>query len=440
MQRLRIHGAAVPLFTLITVYSFLSLSSFAGIWAYVIPSVCWIALALITLKIYGISTIRLKFDKSLTLLAALTAITQIITLVFIAIFTSFGRSPYASSSMALNVLYFSSTLIGTELARAQLVTTFPRQRRLIGIALVATLFAIVNFSPARYLSLGEPIETTKFLGSNLLPTIAGSILATYLALLGGPLASIAYMGTLQTFEWLSPILPNPDWTLQALISTLVPTLGFIIINESAKPFLLFRHGLITRKEVTKPTPKTKRPFPLGWTSIALIALILMWSNSGLLGFQPNVISSGSMQPVYNVGDMVLVIHEKPANIKIHDIIQYRGAQETIIHRVIDKYTENGQTWFITKGDANDAPDAQPVNERLVMGKAAFIIPKLGWVSIAIREAATRAYNAILALPQTLNGAFSWLTTSGVYLTLTIALITLSSLPVLNSRHKREAKP
>jgi signal peptidase len=147
-----------------------------------------------------------------------------------------------------------------------------------------------------------------------------------------------------------------------------------------------------------------------------------------------------MQPAYNVGDMVLVIHEKPANIKIHDIIQYRGAQETIIHRVIDKYTENGQTWFITKGDANNAPDAKPVSETQVTGKVVFTIPKLGWVSIAIREAATRAYNAILALPQTLNGAFSWLTTSGVYLTLTLALITLFSLPVLNSRRRREAKP
>jgi signal peptidase len=395
LQRLRIHGAAVPLFTLITVYSFLSLSSFAGIWAYVIPSVCWIALALITLKIYGISTIRLKFDKSLTLLAALTAITQIITLVSIAIFTSFGRSPYASSSMALNVLYFSSTLIGTELARAQLVTTFPRQRRLIGIALVATLFAIVNFSPARYLSLGEPIETTKFLGSNLLPTIAGSILATYLALLGGPLASIAYMGTLQTFEWLSPILPNPDWTIQALIGTLIPAIGFITINETVKPFTLFRHGLITRKELTQKTRKNKQSFPFGWIAIALAALILMWSNSGLLGFQPSIVASGSMQPNLNVGDITIIIHTKPDDINIGDIIQYRTTEEPIIHRVIDKYTEAGQTWFITKGDANNAPDPKPVNEQQIIGKATLTIPKLGWISIYLKTAFTTAASFLL---------------------------------------------
>jgi signal peptidase len=323
------------------------------------------------------------------LLAALTAATQIVTLIFIAIFTSFGRSPYASSSMALNALYFSSTLIGTELARAQLVTTFPRHRQLIGIALVATLFAIVNFSPARYLSLGEPVETTKFLGSNLLPTIAASLLATYLALLGGPTASIAYMGTLQTFEWLSPILPNPDWTIQALIGTLIPAISFITINETVKPFTLFRHGLITRKELTRKTRKNKQSFPFGWIAIALAALILMWSNSGLLGFQPSIVASGSMQPNLNVGDITIIIHTKPDDINIGDIIQYRTTEEPIIHRVIDKYTEAGQTWFITKGDANNAPD-DPITPTQTVGKVILVIPKLGWISIYLKTAFTTA--------------------------------------------------
>jgi signal peptidase len=378
----------LPLFALIIVYVFLSLSNFFGIWAYIVPSICWIILALITLKIYGVNNIRSAFDKTLTLLAALTAATQIVTLIFIAIFTSFGRSPYASSSMALNILYFSSGLIGIELARAQIVTAFPRHKKFIGIALTTLLFAIVNFSPARYLSLGGPVETTKFLGSNLLPTIATSLLATYLALLGGPTASIAYTGTLQTFEWLSPILPNPDWTLQALIGTLIPAIGFITINETVKPFTLFRHGLLTRKELTQKTRKNKQSFPFGWITIALAALILMWSNSGLLGFQPSIVASGSMQPNLNVGDITIIIHTKPDDINIGDIIQYRTTEEPIIHRVIDKYTEAGQTWFITKGDANNAPDPKPVNEQQIIGKATLTMPNLGWISIYLKTAIT----------------------------------------------------
>ena len=226
---------AVPLVTLVVTYLFLSLAGLVGVYAYIVPSICWLILAFVTIKIYGVNTVKSTVNKNLVLLAGLTAATQITVLVFVSIFTSFGRSPYSSNSIVLNILYIGSMLVGTELARAQIITAFPKQKKLIGIAMVTLIFTVVSFSPARYMSLGEPVETVKFLGSNFLPAIAMSLLATYLALLGGPVASITYMGVLQAFEWFSPILPNPDWTLQALIGTIIPALGFIIINETIKP-------------------------------------------------------------------------------------------------------------------------------------------------------------------------------------------------------------
>jgi signal peptidase len=427
MLRLQSHNVVLPLFTLIIVYLFLSLSSFAGIWAYIVPSVSWIILSLVTVKIYGLGNIRSKFDKNITLLATITAVTQITILIFIAILTSFGRNPYTSGSLPLSVMYFSSGLIGTELVRAQLVNTFPRHKRLIGMALVTTLFTIVSFSPSLFLSIEGPAGTAKFLGSNLLPAISGSLLATYLALIGGPVASIAYMGTLQTFQWLSPILPNPEWTIQALIGTVTPAIGFILINEGTKPFTLFRHGLMSRKEVTQRIHKTKKePIPFGWITIAIVTLLLLWSNAGLLGFQPSIIASGSMQPNLNVGDMAIVVPSKPADIKVGDIIQYQGESEPVIHRVINKYQERGQTYFITKGDANNAQDPKPVSENQVIGKATFTIPKLGWASIGLKEAASAAYNFMTStLPAAAIQAFTWLTTTGVYITASLGLIALS---------------
>jgi signal peptidase I len=427
MQRLQSHKAVLPLFTLIIVYLFLSLSSFVGIWAYIIPSVSWIILAIVAIKIYGLGNIRSKFDKNITLLATITAVTQIAILIFVAIFTSFGRNPLTSGSLPLNILYFSSGLVGTELVRAQLVSTFPRHKRLIGMALVTALFTIVSFSPSLYLSLEGPAGTAKFLGLNLLPAISGSLLASYLALIGGPIASITYMGILQAFQWMSPILPTPDWTIQALISTVAPAVGFIIVNEGTKPFTLFRHGLMSQKEVAQRTHKTKKqPIPFSWIAIALVALLLLWSNAGLLGFQPSIIASGSMQPNLNVGDMAIVIASKPADIKIGDIIQYQGESEPIIHRVINKFQQQGQTYFITKGDANNAEDPKPVSESQIVGKAAFTIPKLGWASIWLKEAASVAYTFITTtLPSAAIQAFTWLTSTGVYISASLGLIALS---------------
>ena len=432
--------AVLPLIGLVAVYLSLSLVSLDGFLAYLAPSVCWVCLGFLALKIYGVNKVRLKFDRSLTMLAALTAATQIVLLVLIALFTSFGRSPYASSFLPLNILYFSSVLICTELVRAQLVVAFPKRRRLVGIALIALLFAFMSFSPARYISLGEPVETAEFLGSNLVPAVAGGLFATLLALLGGPVASVAYMGMLQAFELLSPILPNPGWMVQALVGTLAPAFGFLLVNESVTPFTLFRHGLISRKEALQKLRKTRRESSraFGWLCVAFIGLVLLWSNTGLFGFQPSVVSSGSMQPNLNLGDMAILVHAYPDAVQIGDIIQYRTTDEQIIHRVIDKYVENGQTWFITKGDANNAADVHPVNEQQVVGKTTFTIPKLGWATIYIREAASQTYSFIMNLPQTATQAYAWITTGGVYITVSLCSITLSYAIFTNVKRKPEA--
>ncbi|MGD6933542.1 MAG: signal peptidase I [Candidatus Bathyarchaeia archaeon] len=425
----------VPLVCLVVTYLFLSLAVLVGVYAYIVPSICWLILAFVILKIIGLNNIKANLNKNLVLLAGLTAATQITVLIFISIFTSFGRSPYTGSSI-LNILYFVAVLLGTELARAQIITAFPKQKKIIGIAVVTLIFTVIAFTPARYMSLGEPVETVKFLGQNFLPAIAMSLLATYLALLGGPVASITYVGVLQGFEWLSPILPNPDWTLQALVGTLVPALGFIIINETVKPSLLIRHGLTSEKEVKKKRFK-KENFPYSWIAISIVALVLLWSNSGLFGFQPSIVASGSMQPALQVGDMAIVVHTKPDSIHVGDVIQYHGASEPIIHRVIDKYTDKGTIYFITKGDANNAQDPLPVSQQQVVGKSAFVIPKLGWASICLRNAAATVYDAVLSLPQTLSAVFGWLFSAGVYITASLSLIALIIALITNTKLGRK---
>jgi signal peptidase len=357
---------------------------------------------------------------------------------FIGLLTTFGRSPYNSSfnSFILTLLFFSSNLFGIELARAQLVRVVPRNKKLIGLALTSVLLTLTSFSFTRYSSLENPLETVEFLGSFLIPLFAMNILASYLALLGGPIASIAYLGVIQLFECISPILPNPHWTIKALITTVTPVIGFLAVNEVVKPFTLFRQGLITRKEAKMVTSKLKNSLPVGWMTIAVAALFLFWGNSGLLGFQPSVIMSGSMQPLYQVGDMEIIFNVKPASIGVGDVIQYRGTDAPIIHRVIDKYTYKGSIWFKTKGDANNVPDPNPVSESQVMGKAVFTIPKLGWASITIRETASKAFDILTNLPNSLMNYYNWITTNGVYLTTTLAVIVLSYTIVISTRKKK----
>jgi len=385
------------LFPVLLAYTILTLYKPADLMAYFLPIICWGFAALIVLWVCGTENIRLWFSKTVTTTALLTAALQISALIFAGLFTSFGRSPYAftPTAIAINIAYFSTPIIAMEISRATIIKSCPKKKIFIGIALTALFYTFITIPLVRFTTPKTPAETAKFLGSELLPTLAQSLLATYLALLGGPIASIAYLWTLKAFEWLSPILPNPDWTIKALISTLIPAIGFISASQSVTPFTLMRHGIITREEATKRFHKTKKSSTLSWMTIAITALILLWGSTGLLGFQPSIIASGSMRPTLDVGDIAITVQTHPENIKVGDIIQYwrQGETAPIIHRVIQIERAGGITYIVTKGDANDASD-EPITVTQTVGKVVLIIPKIGWISIALKTAISTAASYI----------------------------------------------
>jgi signal peptidase len=98
-----------------------------------------------------------------------------------------------------------------------------------------------------------------------------------------------------------------------------------------------------------------------------------------------------MQPALRLGDIAILVPASPASIRVGEIVQYHNMNVTIIHRVVDTYTVGGSMWMVTKGDANSAPD-EPVSVGQVTGKVVFVIPQLGWVSIALRTFCIAVFN------------------------------------------------
>ena len=72
-------------------------------------------------------------------------------------------------------------------------------------------------------------------GRFILPDISESLLATFLAFLGGPVAAIAYRGVLTVFEWYSPILPDLPWLATGFVGTAAAMLGFLIVQGTYLP-------------------------------------------------------------------------------------------------------------------------------------------------------------------------------------------------------------
>ena len=124
-------------------------------------------------------------------------------------------------------------------------------------------------------------------------------------------------------------------------------------------------------------------------AIIVIGVVLIWFAVKVVFNVDNpfyVVSSGSMIPVLNIGDILLV---KDGNtfesLKVGDIIVFNrpeGGDRVIVHRIIDMTDRFGEKIIVTKGDANEGliPGTDfPIREKDYIGTVAYVVPKVGLV-------------------------------------------------------------
>ena len=109
----------------------------------------------------------------------------------------------------------------------------------------------------------------------------------------------------------------------------------------------------------------------------------------VVGLQPFVVLSGSMEPTYHVGSLIYVKDVDYKELKVGDPITYMISESTVVtHRIIEVLVdeEDPDTLrYFTKGDANDVPDGTSVHYKNILGKPVFSIPYLGYVSNYIQN-------------------------------------------------------
>jgi len=121
-------------------------------------------------------------------------------------------------------------------------------------------------------------------------------------------------------------------------------------------------------------------YPIIFGFIFLIALLLIVSILPISGnIKVLTVVSGSMEPSIKTGSVVLV---KPvSDYKIGDVITFEQISRTkapITHRIYDIKITGSQPVYITKGDANNAPDEKERKKSEIIGKVIFDIPYLGY--------------------------------------------------------------
>lgn len=96
----------------------------------------------------------------------------------------------------------------------------------------------------------------------------------------------------------------------------------------------------------------------------------------LIKFRSYTVLSGSMEPEFYPGDMVVVTKPNPSKLQPNDIITFKMDNEIVTHRIVEK-TQEG---FITQGDNNSVQDSEIITEENIIGKVIFDIPKAGYIT------------------------------------------------------------
>lgn len=347
---------------------------------WIIPGL-WIGVLLVLLKklpqIHGVGKLRLR--NHIYIWAFNCGVAYVMSNMIAGMIEGFGKSPYSHSpkSLFMNMIFVVPAILGREHIRAYLVNTFARRRR-ISFYLIIGFMTIMSINILKLNKIEGLKEWTIFLAEQVLPELCENTLATYLVFYGGPIASIIYIGMVESFEWLAPILPNLDWLAKGVIGIGVPMVSLMIVSS----------GYLKLAKIQK-SYKHQEESLWQWLPTAILCILFVWFTVGVFPIYPSAIATGSMEPMIYPGDVVLVDKvsdmEELEAIGVGDVIQFKRGDILINHRIIEIVDQEGQKVYRTKGDNNSAEDRELVKLEDVKGTIIQVIPKIGWPTLIFKR-------------------------------------------------------
>jgi signal peptidase I len=125
---------------------------------------------------------------------------------------------------------------------------------------------------------------------------------------------------------------------------------------------------------------------ISWALLAVVvvaglALIVVPKATGA---KPLTVLSGSMAGTYDPGDVVIVRDADTRHLEVGQVITFQPTSDDprlTTHRVVEVTYGSRGTRYIMQGDANDAPDPEPVRPAQVQGEVWYSVPVVGHLSV-----------------------------------------------------------
>lgn len=288
-----------------------------------------------------------------------------------------GKSPYdhSISGIAINIFSVGAVLAGREFLRSYVVNILTKDGNYIVFLAVSIFMTLLAFPVQKYTDLQGYESIVKFCAQFFLPEFSKNFLATYLVFLGGPASSLIFLGTMEAFNWMSPILPDLQWITAASVGILTPAFMFTTMQ-----------GLFEVESKQRNRRDLKKEGLTSFIVTVLLSVGIVWFAVGVFPVYPSVVVTGSMEPMIYPGDVILV--RKTMDIKeiqVGDVIYFKRGEIMISHRITEIIEKDGVPNYRTKGDNNNVEDSQLVNPEQIRGEIIKVVPNIGWPTMLIKS-------------------------------------------------------
>ncbi len=339
----------------------------------------WLSLLLISVILFKDKKVRYKGINDKIQIVVIGMLIYTLLYFLSGLVFDFAKNIYSTKIINIlkNVWMFAVIVVFKEIIREKLINHSGKKITfliLITLIMIVTDIEIIGLN--YYLNSSELFF--KYFFSTIFPIITSNILATYLVTVGGCKTSIAFRLPLVLIKIIVPIQPDLDWFFTAIFEGILPIIIYFYVSKY--------HLNRTNRESRRKEKKT-----MSYFRFILIGLLIIFCFfvAGIFAYKPIAVMSGSMEPIFYRGDLVIVKSiknkEDCKKLKLYDIIEYRLDDRVVLHRIIKIKNNEGKLTFITKGDNNEIQDELPVDESQVLGKIEFIVKYAGYPSVLLNE-------------------------------------------------------
>lgn len=341
-------------------------------------TIIFLVLTTIAFKfIFGIEKDRHRFTKDIIFDVIIFLLTFFLLYYLSGIIIGFARTDnyYNVNGIITFIIPIIVTTIVKELLRYQVIMKSEGSKLLTILTCILFIFLDVT-NPIFYNGFASKYDTFIFFALTLLPAISSNIVCSYLTYKVGYKPNILYLLVINLYQYLLPLVPNPNEYLASLVNFLLP----ILLGVKLSRFF----NLTMDEEIERDYNKK------GIISLiipTILVIILVYFTSGYFHYYAVAIASGSMEKVISKGDIVIIekLDAEYEKLKEGQVIAYTYNGVLVVHRIVRIIKQDDQYYVYTKGDANPNEDNYVVEQDTIMGTVKAVVPYLGLPTVWLNE-------------------------------------------------------